>query len=218
VATDDPLQPFCNAGRRLWRYSTAEELRLLVPRLAKRASLPVHTGRVRDEQFFRSFRTSASEVIISAVFGQKIPRRLLESVEHRAWNLHPVLPGLPLEVTRGPAPFEKALCLGALSMQWCLHHMTEAIDCGEEVARSTPFPLPQECEFSAESYLGVQQHIASMAASLLGETLPTLLLGERVPALSDARTAIACRGSELNPFLANEAAATRFGRNNTTSL
>jgi hypothetical protein len=53
VATDDPLQAFCNAQRRLWRYSTAEELRLLVPRAAERAGLPVHTGRVRDEQFFR---------------------------------------------------------------------------------------------------------------------------------------------------------------------
>jgi methionyl-tRNA formyltransferase len=192
VVTDDPLQPFCNAGRRLWRYSIAEELRLLVSRLAERAGLPVHTGWVRDQQFLRSYRAAAPGVIVSAVFGQKIPRQLLEAVEHRAWNLHPVLAGLPLETTRGPGPFEKALGLGAESMQWCLHQMTEVIDRGEEMARSVPFFLPRENEFTPESYLGVQQQIAPLAAKLVRETLPKLLLGECEPALVNTQIATPC--------------------------
>jgi methionyl-tRNA formyltransferase len=161
---------------------------------------------------------AAPEAIVSAVFGQKIPKRLLEDVEHRAWNLHPVLPGLPLEVTRGPAPFEMALGLGAQSMQWCLHQMTEAIDRGEEVARSVLFPLPREMEFTPESYLSVQQHIAPLAASLLGEHLRKELHGWREAALVDAQTPSACRGFELDASLAGEVMITRFSRNSTSSL
>jgi hypothetical protein len=175
VATDDPLGDLCNAGGRLWRYGFDDELRLLVSRLAARAGLRAHTGSVKDDAFFRLFTAAAPDAIVTMVFGQRLPRRLLDWVGRRAWNVHPVIPGEPLAATRGPRGFEEALRRGATEIQMCLHEMTEAFDQGDEIRRSPPVPLPRVREFTPEGFLEFQRETAPLSAALVRETLPGLL-------------------------------------------
>jgi hypothetical protein len=176
VATDDPLGNFCNAAGRLWRYGFDDELRLLVPRKASEAGIPVYTGTVKGDDFFRLFEACAPDTIVTMVFGQRLPGWLLDQVARRAWNVHPVVPGLPLAATRGPTGFEEALRQGAAEIEMCLHEMTESIDDEEEVCRSAPVALPRVKEFSAELYVAFQRLTAPLSAGLVREALPALLL------------------------------------------
>lgn len=195
VASDDPLGGLCNAARRLWRYGFDDDLRLLVPRLAARAGLRTHTGSVKDDAFFRLFAGAAPDAIVTMVFGQRLPRRLLDHVGGRAWNVHPVFPGEPLQSTRGPAGFEEALRRGAREIQMCLHWMTEIIDQGEEVTRSRPVPLPHVGEFTAEVYIEYQRQTAPLSAALIRDALPALL-SRKLDALALTTAGAACRASD----------------------
>jgi methionyl-tRNA formyltransferase len=177
VATDDPERPCCNTPARLWRHGWDEDLRQLVPRLAAEAGLDAFTGSVRRPggEFHRRFEAARPDALLAAVFGQRIPAHLLEQVEGRAWNIHPVVPGLPLAATRGSRPFEIAYELGAREIQLCLHRMTEAFDDGEELARSEPLPLPPAREPGPELLLELQRRTAPLSAALVRRSLPTLL-------------------------------------------
>lgn len=179
VVTDDPRSAVCNPARRLWHYGFDDDLRLLVPRKAAEAGIPVHTGTIKGDAFSRLFMGCAPDAIVTMVFGQRLPGRLLDQVARRAWNVHPVVPGLPLAATRGPAGFEEALRLGAGEVQMCLHQMTEVIDDGMEVSRSAPMVLPRVREFTAELYLAFQQLTAPLSAGLVREALPALLSHKR---------------------------------------
>ncbi len=169
VATDDPESPCCNTSARIWRYGWDDGLRRLVPRLSAEAGLEAFTGPVRREgsSFHDRFAAARPDAIIAMVFGQRIPRHLLDLVGRRAWNVHPVVPGRPLAATGGPEPYESAYRLGARSVQLCVHQMTEAFDDGEEVARSEPFPLPPITRPGAELMLELQRRTAPLAAALV---------------------------------------------------
>ena len=172
IATDDPSAPFCNASGRLWRYWCGREREAyarLVPDLAHDLGMVAFTGRVRPAggEFRRLFEAARPDAIVASVFGQRVPRNLLDVVEGRAWNLHPVVPGQPLAVTAGPQPIETAFAFGASSIQMLLHRMSVAYDDGPEVARSRPFPLPCAGGLDAQQMLRIVQGTAPLGAGLI---------------------------------------------------
>ncbi len=175
IASDDPWNEVCNPPGRIWRYGRSTELCELVSRRAAEVGVEAYTGSVKTDEFYRAFAAARPAALVTAVFGQKLPRRLLEFVGGQAWNTHPVLPGRPLEVTKGPAPFETALQHRAGAIQVCLHRMTEEMDAGEELARSDAVPFPRTDAEVGGQVLEVQYRFGRQAAELVRQTLPTLL-------------------------------------------
>jgi len=187
VATDDPLASYSNAHLRIWKYSEGRELdRLarLVPERAAKVGLAAFTSRVREAggEFHRMFEEASPDAIVSAVFGQRLPKHLLEAVGGNAWNLHYVVPGRPLSDTRGGQSIETAYRLGATSLQLTLHRMGEDYDDGPEVARSEPFALPPIGPSGPGSgqIAEIQRAAAPLGAQLVVTHLPALL--EATPA------------------------------------
>lgn len=181
IATDDPRRSYSNSHVRLWRYwpgGESDELRQLVPNLAAELGHSAFTGRVRPENgaFRRLFEEAKPELIITSVFGQLLPKWMLDAVEGRAWNLHNTIPGQPLAFTRGPQPIEKAYQVGSPTIEMCMHCMTEVLDEGEEVARSQPFPLPPiGDQLDAKRMLMIQKGTAPLGADLIKTHLLRLL-------------------------------------------
>lgn len=181
IATDDPRSSYSNARLRLWRYWFGSEeldrLARLVPDAAAEYGLAAYTGRVRpdDGEFRRLFEASGPDAIVTSVFGQRLPKWMLDAVGGRAWNVHNVIPGKPLDFTRGPQPIEKAISLGVPSIQMVLHRMSEAYDDGPEVGRSDPFPLPRLGVLDAEHMMMIQRDTAPLGAALVGKHLPRLM-------------------------------------------
>lgn len=180
IATDDPRASCCNARGRLWRYWSGRQrdaYARLVPDLARALGLVAFTGRVRpaDGEFRRLFAAARPDAIIASIFGQRLPRHLLDAVDGRAWNLHPVIPGRPLAATGGPQPIETALALGASSVQMCLHRMGVGYDDGPEVARSGPFTLPaHRGGLDARQMLVIVKGTAALGAGLVATHLASL--------------------------------------------
>lgn len=167
VATDDPLNPVCNPDGRLWRYSKSTELASLVPRRAARAGLTAFTGSITSPEFELLFQQAAPQAILSSFFGQKIPKARLLDVDRRAWNMHPVAPGRPLQDTRGVDPIDQARKLGASAIETCLHVMTERFDDGEEVGRSFPCSLPDVDQLTPELHLMIHASQAVIQVELI---------------------------------------------------
>lgn len=187
IATDDPGARFSNAHLRLWRYwfdsEELDHLARLVPDAAAEFGLTAYTGRVRppDGEFRRAFEAARPDAILTSVFGQRLPLWMLDAVGGRAWNVHNVVPGFGLCDFRGPQPIEKALALGAPSIQMLLHEMSEQYDDGPEIGRSAPYFLPRIVgALDAQGMLSIQQGTAPLGAELVKAHLPRLL--EMIPA------------------------------------
>ena len=142
LATDDPLLPHANAANRLWSHGWDEELRTCITRRGEAAGLTAYTGRILDREFLQRFADCRPDAIVCNVFGQRIPGRMLQHVGYRAYNLHPTVPGLSLEATRGARAIHKGAEYSTGLIDFSLHRMSVEFDCGEILARSEPIVAP----------------------------------------------------------------------------
>jgi len=142
VATDDPIQPFTNARKRLWQYPHSRDDELLVPRFAAAHGLPVFTGRVKSPDFFAMFLEDwQPRLCLMATFGQKIPTALITYPSLGFCNFHhsgDTWPSYP-----GPDPIAAMVRDGRTHLVLTIHKVTDVIDGGGFVARSHQVALPE---------------------------------------------------------------------------
>lgn len=142
VATDDPTQPFTHPDKRLWKYPHTREDELLVKRSAESEGIPVYTGQVKDEAFFRTVLCDwKPDLCLMATFGQKIPQAILNSPRLGFYNFHhsdAVWPSYP-----GPDPIAAMVRDGKTHLVLTMHEVTDVIDGGRFVARSHKIAIPK---------------------------------------------------------------------------
>jgi methionyl-tRNA formyltransferase len=112
------------------------------------------------------------DLIITAAFGQILPKEILEAPQHGCINVHASL----LPELRGGAPIHYALIQGKKKTGITIMYMVEKLDAGDILTQV-------EVEITEEDNVGSLHNKLSVAgAALLSETLPKLLAGKLTPA------------------------------------
>ncbi|QZA32087.1 methionyl-tRNA formyltransferase [Hydrogenibacillus sp. N12] len=147
-----------------------------VKEVARTLGLPVfQPERIRDEAALLRLEEARPEVIVTAAYGQLLPRRLLALPSHGALNLHASL----LPRYRGGAPVQRAIMDGAPETGVTLMQMVPKMDAGPIVAQARTAIGPRE---TAGALL---DRLAVLAKDLLLEALPAYLAGRITPVPQD---------------------------------
>jgi methionyl-tRNA formyltransferase len=107
------------------------------------------------------------DLIVTAAFGQLLPKSILELPAHGCLNIH----GSLLPEYRGGAPIQRAIMAGKTVTGVTLMYMAEGMDSGDMISKV-------EVPITDEDNSGTIFHKLSVAgAQLLRDTLPELLAG-----------------------------------------
>ena len=135
---------------------------------AARGTLTLTPARLRDPATLDEIRALAPELLVLADFGRLVPAPLLDLPRHGALNLHPSL----LPRYRGATPIPAAILAGDRETGVTLMRMDEGLDTGPILAQ-VRVPLTGD-----ETAPELEARLSSLAAELLGDTLPAWLRGE----------------------------------------
>ncbi len=143
VATDDVAQTFISADKRVWQYPHLPEEETMVARHAQQLGVPVYTGRVKCDDFYRTYEQDwMPEMCISATFGQRIDAQLFNFPKLGFFNIHPCMDdGWPSKYA-GPNPFQALRDDGHDHTTAALHRVDSGFDTGELVAMSARIAMP----------------------------------------------------------------------------
>lgn len=141
LATDDPLNPDARISfrKRVWRLldppdRAVDETSIIESGLLH--GIPVYTGEVKIESFYRLLQEWRPDAILVCVFGQVIDSRVIGFPAYGIYNFHPS--DLLQRQGAGPAPYDDLAARKAGSTVWSLHHVTEEVDGGHVVGQSPP--------------------------------------------------------------------------------
>ncbi|KIH71079.1 methionyl-tRNA formyltransferase [Salinicoccus roseus] len=136
--------------------------------------------RVRDEAAIAEIEDVGPDLIITAAYGQILPKALLEVPRLGAINVHASL--LPRH--RGGAPIHRAIMEGDGETGVTLMYMAEGLDSGDVIS-STSTEIRDTDDTGS-----LHDRLSQMGAGLLMETLPDILEGRngRVPQDGSAAT------------------------------
>lgn len=115
------------------------------------------------------------DLIITAAFGQILPKELLDGPEYGCINVHASL----LPELRGGAPIHYAILQGKQETGISIMYMVEALDAGDVLSQKS-------VEIKEHDHVGtLHDKLADAGSTLLSETLPALLNGEIDPVKQD---------------------------------
>ncbi len=115
------------------------------------------------------------DLLVTAAFGQILPKELLEYPAYGAINVHASL----LPELRGGAPIHYAIMEGKKETGVTIMYMVERLDAGDMIA-SRKLPI-EESDHTGS----LHDKLSSIGVELLSETLPKILLDEIEPVAQD---------------------------------
>lgn len=135
---------------------------------ALRAGIPVfQPERLRREEAVRHVAEYKPDLIVTAAFGQILPKAVLELPRYGCINVHASL----LPKYRGGAPIHHAVMAGEKETGVTIMYMAEGIDTGDMISR-VAIPIRDEDNTGI-----LFDKLAREGAELLRRTLPELLAG-----------------------------------------
>lgn len=137
---------------------------------AEKHEIPVfQPEKVADE--YEEIFTYEPEIIVTAAYGQILPKALLDYPKYGCINVHASL----LPKLRGGAPIHYAILQGEKETGVTIMYMVEKLDAGDMLSqRAIPIEL--------EDDVGIlHDKLSALGADLLLETLPKLFAGEIHP-------------------------------------
>lgn len=137
--------------------------------VAEEYGIPVvQPEKVRNPEDLAKVLELKPDLIITAAFGQILPKELLDAPKYGCINLHASI----LPKYRGGAPIHHAIMNGETETGVTLMYMVEALDAGDMIAKKT---IPIE----TTDHVGTMfDKLADVAADLIEESLPAFLAGE----------------------------------------
>ncbi|EGK13269.1 methionyl-tRNA formyltransferase [Kroppenstedtia eburnea] len=143
---------------------------------AMELGLPVfQPERLRNPENVRRLLEWKPDLIVTAAYGQILPREILETPRYGCINVHASL----LPKYRGGAPIHHALIRGEKETGVTIMYMVEALDAGDMLAHRS---IPIE---EADDVGTLHDKLARVGAQLLRETVPALLEGRVQPVPQD---------------------------------
>lgn len=128
---------------------------------------------IKDEEAMRKFESIDPDIIVTAAYGQILPKALLELPEHGAVNVHASL----LPKHRGGAPIHHAVMEGEEKTGITIMYMAEGLDSGDIISQRE-IPILEEDDTGS-----LHDKLSRLGSELLLETLPSIFDGsnERIP-------------------------------------
>ncbi|WP_419888537.1 methionyl-tRNA formyltransferase [Neobacillus niacini] len=131
--------------------------------------------KIRQKEEQEKILSLNPDLIITAAFGQILPKEILEAPAHGCINVHASL----LPELRGGAPIHYAIIQGKKKTGITIMYMVEKLDAGDILTQV-------EVEIAEEDNVGtLHTKLSKAGADLLSETLPNLLKGKLTPIPQD---------------------------------
>lgn len=131
--------------------------------------------RVRDEASVEALRSFAPDLMVTAAYGQILPKRVLAIARVGAVNVHASL----LPRWRGAAPIHRAIMAGDKQTGVTLMEMVQALDAGPMIeARAIPIQ-------PTDTMGTLHDKLAKLGAEICRDVLPLYLAGERTATPQD---------------------------------
>ncbi|WP_100403088.1 methionyl-tRNA formyltransferase [Bacillus sp. FJAT-42315] len=119
------------------------------------------------------------DVIVTAAYGQLLPKELLEAPKHGCINVHASL----LPELRGGAPIHYSILQGKEKTGITIMYMAEKLDAGDIISQA-------EVIIEETDHVGsLHDKLSAIGSKLLSDTLPKLLAGEIQPVQQDEQKA-----------------------------
>jgi methionyl-tRNA formyltransferase len=142
--------------------------------LAQKYNLPVlQPEKIRNLEL--EIRNLSPDIIITASYGQILPKEILDIPKYGCLNIHPSL----LPKYRGSSPIQTAILNGDKETGISIILMNEKIDAGPIVASSKYTPL------SNMNHKELEEELAEAGLGLLLKTIPKWINGEIKPMPQD---------------------------------
>ena len=139
-----------------------------VKKVAITHELPVfQPEKLRDSDTLSTLLNTECDLIVTAAFGQLLPKELLEHPKYGAVNVHASL----LPKYRGGAPIHQAIIDGESETGVTIMYMVERLDAGDMIAQRA---LPIE---EYDNVGTMHDKLSALGTQLLRETLPSILNG-----------------------------------------
>lgn len=139
---------------------------------AERHGIPVlQPERMRRPEAVEQVAAYQPDLIVTAAFGQILPKAVLDLPRHGCINVH----GSLLPKYRGGAPIQHAILNGETETGVTIMYMAEGLDTGDMLTR-TAIPIADE-----DTAGTIFDKLSVAGADLLRNTLPNLLEGKLTP-------------------------------------
>jgi len=148
--------------------------RKLTPPPVKKAAIKHDIPVFQPEKVAEDYEEILSytpDIIITAAYGQLLPKELLEGPEHGCINVHASL----LPALRGGAPIHYAILQGHEETGITIMYMVEKLDAGDIISQGA-LPIEEDDDVGS-----LHDKLSDLGAELLMDTLPKLLKGEITP-------------------------------------
>ncbi|MDP4163843.1 MAG: methionyl-tRNA formyltransferase [Bacillota bacterium] len=139
---------------------------------ALKHNIPVfQPERIRNKDEIEKILALKPDLIVTAAFGQILPKELLEAPKYRCINVHASL----LPELRGGAPIHYALIQGKEKTGITIMYMAEKLDAGD-ILTTVEVPITEEDNVGT-----LHTKLSEAGATLLAKTLPLLLENKLIP-------------------------------------
>jgi methionyl-tRNA formyltransferase len=150
--------------------------RILTPPPVKEVALKHHIPiyqpeKIRLEEGINYVKSMEPDMIVTAAFGQILPKEILEIPKFGCINVHASL----LPKYRGGAPIHQALIEGETETGVTIMYMVEALDAGDMI-NSRSIPITEDDHVGS-----LFEKLSHVGAELVKETLPALIQGKITP-------------------------------------
>jgi len=124
--------------------------------------------KIRQEEELRKILSLEPDLIVTAAFGQILPKKLLDAPKYGCINVHASL----LPELRGGAPIHYAIIQGKKKTGVTIMYMVEKLDAGD-ILTTVEVPITEEDNVGT-----LHDKLSAAGSKLLSETLPLLLDGK----------------------------------------
>ncbi|WP_078554768.1 methionyl-tRNA formyltransferase [Bacillus alkalicellulosilyticus] len=128
----------------------------------------IQPEKIRDPQEVEKVLALQPDIIITAAFGQILPKELLTAPPHGCINVHASL----LPKYRGGAPIHQAIIDGQKETGITIMYMVEKLDAGDIISQAV-VPIAETDHVGS-----LHNKLSAAGAKLLSETLPDLVAGD----------------------------------------
>lgn len=139
---------------------------------ALKHSIPViQPNKIRDPEELKEVLALNPDLVVTAAFGQILPKELLDAPKFGCINVHASL----LPELRGGAPIHYAILQGKKKTGITIMYMAEKLDAGDILTQV-------EVEIGEQDHVGtMHDKLSEVGAKLLSETISLLLDGKLTP-------------------------------------
>ncbi|MBO0959163.1 methionyl-tRNA formyltransferase [Neobacillus sp. MM2021_6] len=127
--------------------------------------------KIRQDEELEKILSLQPDLIVTAAFGQILPKKLLDAPKFGCINVHASL----LPELRGGAPIHYAIMQGKRKTGVTIMYMVEKLDAGDMLT-SVEIPIAEDDNVGT-----LHEKLSAAGSQLLSETLPLLLAGRLTP-------------------------------------